>query len=840
MTLGTLRAAVLAGVSFAVFSTAALAQIETVVVTAEKRSENIQTVPIAITALSGEQMRAAQVHDVNDLQQIAPSLLVSTGSGDTTGGLVRIRGVGTTGNNAGLEASVGVFVDGVYRNRSAAALEDLLAVERVEVLRGPQGTLFGKNTTAGAISIISTKPTQEFYTTLSVSGGTLGTARVMGEINGGVTDTLALNLAAIYYKRDGFLTDVNDGHHSNARNHYGFKGQALWDPTSNLQVRVIADYTQKADSSSDAVYKLYSTRTEDLQDVIFSPLSLNFGKVFAQPVLLPSSGSANQSANFQAYHISTNFPRVSDVNDWGISGQVDWDIDGNASLTSISSYRDFKSLDSTDTDYSPADFIRAQNGRSELRNITQEVQLKANWHSVDWLVGGFYSDETVRALVPGTFGTDASLVWAHILNETGFFGVPGAAIGTDGGSQTLKCILGLPNTNALCIAHGLNLGNAPIFGLGDGVLWSFKTHGNSMSVFTHDVWHIDDQWSLTVGLRYNHENKHGTFDGGVPVWHSAAAQVVACGTTDPPAASTAITSSVAIFCHRAPYNQVISQESLTGTGNVSWKPTDRLMFYASYSRGYKAAPFNLDPSWHNAGAVNAFVKAEYDDNIELGARSQLFDGRAIVNLTLFHERFRDFQLNTFNGLTFAVTNFKHAFADGFELETTVEPLDGLTLNNSVTYADSQYGHDAVSICPPLTPALSLLIPVCPNGQRLTQAPLWTINSGVNYTTPLGFWSSNGFISFNANYRSSYNTGSDLNPNKLQPGFALVNGQIGMRSSDDMWEVALFGRNIFNEHYNVVAFNTPAEQAFGALSVNSAISVFPGDPATYGLTLTLHE
>jgi len=158
MTTAKLRTAAMAGASLALFSTAAFAQIETVVVTAERRSENVQTVPIAITALSSEQLRAAQIHDFNDLQQIAPSLLVSTGSGDTTGGLVRIRGVGTTGNNAGLEASVGVFVDGVYRNRSAAVLEDLLAIERIEVLRGPQGTLFGSGSEGGTLRFITPTP----------------------------------------------------------------------------------------------------------------------------------------------------------------------------------------------------------------------------------------------------------------------------------------------------------------------------------------------------------------------------------------------------------------------------------------------------------------------------------------------------------------------------------------------------------------------------------------------------------------------------------------------------------------------------------------------------------
>ena len=239
--------------------------------------------------------------------------------------------------------------------------------------------------------------------------------------------------------------------------------------------------------------------------------------------------------------------------------------------------------------------------------------------------------------------------------------------------------------------------------------------------------------------------------------------------------------------------------------------------------------------WRNQSlAATPFAKAEYDDNIELGGRSQLFDGRAIINLTLFHERFRDFQINTFNGLTFAVSNFRHVFADGVELESTFEPIDGLTLNESVTFANSRYGHDVPTVGFPLG------APTILAGHQLTQAPLWTINSGLNYSTPLDFWASTvGYVGVNANYRSSYNTGSDLNPNKLQPGFATVNGQIGIKSMDDFWDLSLFGRNMFNEHYNVVAFNTPAEQATGVPSVNSAISVFPGDPATFGITLSVH-
>jgi outer membrane receptor protein involved in Fe transport len=853
MKMHVMRSALLAAVSVAATSTPAMsAGIEVVTVTAERRSENIQTVPIAVTALTGQQLKNAQVHDFNDLQQLAPSLLVSTGSGDTTGGLVRIRGVGTTGNNAGLEASVGVFVDGVYRNRSASVLEDLLAVDRVEVLRGPQGTLFGKNTTAGAISIVSTKPSQDFYADVTGMVGTLGTGRVMGEINDGVTDTLAMSAAGVWYTRNGFLTDVNDGHHSNSRNHYSLKGQALWTPISDVSVRIIADYTQKADSSSDAAFALYSTRTRDLQDVAQSPLSANFGKVFPQLVTIPAVGSATQPANFKAYKIATNFPRVSDVNDGGVSGQIDWTVNEDMLLTSITAYRDFKSLDTTDTDYTPVDFIRAENGRGELRNISEEVQLKGTWGPVEWLAGVFYDDETVKTLTPGTFGTDANLVWAHLLNPLGAVGAPGPGIA----GQVNNCILGLPNIIPLCVANGLGGVHTPLFQPGDGVTWHFQTHGNSLSFFTHDTWNITDEISATMGLRYNHEAKHGTFDGGIPVWHAANAQIVACGTTDPYTASNALVGSFAIFCHRAPYDALVSEESLTGTGNVSWHPNDRLMFYASYSRGYKAPPFNMDPSWNTkppaapadvhshcpppspsssggpAGVCNLpFAKAEYNDNFELGARTQFWDGKALVNVTLFHERFRDFQINTYNGLTFSVANFKHVFADGVEIESTLQPIDNLTLNDSLTYSYAKYGHDVPTVGFPTGAPTQLA------GHLLTQAPVWTFNTGGEYTTPLGFWSSNGFINVNANYRSQYNTGSDLNVNKRQPGFVLVNGQFGIRTSDDKWEVGVWGRNIFNVHYNVVAFNTPVEQATGANSDRSAISVFPGDPATYGISLT---
>ncbi len=839
------RSLVLAALSTALLSTSAYA-IETVTVTAEKRSQDVQTVPIAVTAVSAEMLQKAQVKDFNDLQMVAPSLLVSTGSGDTSGGLVRIRGVGTTGNNAGLEASVGVFVDGVYRSRSAAALEDLIDVDHIEILRGPQGTLFGKNTTAGAITISTRKPSQELELEATASGGTLGNYRFTGHISGGVTDDLAFSLAGLVAHRDGFLVDVNDGHRSNSKDHWGVKGQMLWSPNSVVTLRVIGDYMQKADSGSDAPFKIYSTRDRLIQDVIQSPLSTNFGKVFPVPVTLGPSGGANQAVDYKTYRIASNYARISDVNDYGVSAQLDLAFNG-ATVTLISGYRHFASNDQSDPDYSPGDLLLITNARGLNQTFSEELQVKGVTGSLDWLAGGYLSSEKIQASGPLFWGTDSGLMLAHILNPAGAVGPAGAV------SSTQLCILGLANANPACVANGLGGVHAPLYAPGDGYIDHFQTTGSTASAFTHDIWHLNDELDLTLGARVNYERKHGQYDGGQMVWHSAAALAAACGSNVPPFSvdpahfnpSDNYFSAFNLLCPRAPYNGISTEGSLTGTGNLAWKPNDDMMFYLGYGRGFKTGPWNLDRNWRAAGDPTklfpapaaagyenslAHKKPEVSDSFELGSRMTFWDGRAIANTTLFYAKFHNFQINSFNGLAFAVENIPHVYSHGLEFEGAVEPIDDLRITAAATWAHSYYGHDTI------TPGLFGGAPVDRAGKTLTQAPRLTLNGSVGYDTQIATgW--RAFFNINANYRSKYNTGSDLNPNKLQEAFALVNAQIGARDEDGMWELTLWGRNIFNKHYNVVAFNTPFQQASATLSATSAISVFPGEPAVYGLTLS---
>ncbi len=724
-----------------------------------------------------------------------------------------------------------MFVDGVYRNRSATALEDLVDVERIEVLRGPQGTLFGKNTTAGAISIISKQPTFERDLEGSITGGNLAGLGVTAKASGGlIDDSLAGSIALNFNKRDGFLTDVNDGHRDNGKNHYSVKGQLLWLPNNDIKVHIVADYVEKNDSGSNAAFAFTSSRTTLFRDVANSAFASTPGLQFANPVPTLVGVAPPAAANYKNYKIASNGPRISNVKEYGISAQVDWDLGDKTSLTSITGYDRFYSYDSADVDYTPVDLFSpgGYGGSGTNALYSEELQLKGSTSWLDWLVGAFADDEKISANAPLRWGRDANLVLAGLLS-------PGQPIGNPANIaafQRARCVLGLTNTFAACLnrfgATGVNPGG--LFHNGDGYLDNFRQTGDSFSVFTHDTVHLTDELSLTAGVRFNQDQKRATYSG------TTTSQPGVCGDPNNGTGVDIIVpfAGFQILCGRQGYAQSSVERALTATANIAYQPTDTLLAFISYSRGYKAGPFNLNREAVN-NAINlpglAFVhaKPEFDDNFEAGIKSTLFDGLLLANLTVFHERFKNYQVNTFNGLTFFVINRQHAYSDGFEFETVFAPISGLTLTSSTTFAHARYGHDVATIAGDIVPLA---------GKALTQAPRWTFNLGGNYETPLESLGVTGFVGVNANYRSHYNTGSDLNPNKDQPAFWLASGHIGIRSASDAWELELWGRNLFNEHYNIVAFSTPFEGPTGA-PLNAAISVFPGEPATYGMTLTGH-
>ena len=296
-----------------------------------------------------------------------------------------------------------------------------------------------------------------------------------------------------------------------------------------------------------------------------------------------------------------------------------------------------------------------------------------------------------------------------------------------------------------------------------------------------------------------------------------------------------------------------SEDALTGTANLAYQWTKTLMTYVIFSRGYKAGGYNLDRDAGTAGGVVApkinpiRFRPETAESTEAGIRSSWFKGQLIANRTFFYMQFYDYQLNTFGGLGFTISNAGSVHAKGFELETVASPVDGLLLNAAATFSEAVYGarvftpgyHAGATgpggnVCG-ITPAalggnVAPAGPRCLQSNTITQAPKWTLTGGGRYEMPLEGLGWKAFIDANIIYRSHYNTGSDLDPEKVQDGFALVNGRIGVRTEDGRWEVSVWGRNIFDRHYKVVGFDSVAQ--------SGSSNVFPGEPATYGATVAV--
>src|SRR5688572_17313906 len=225
-----------------------------IVVTATRRNEALSDVPLAVSAVTAETLQNSGASDIRQLTQVSPSLLVSSTSSEAGAGVARIRGIGTVGDNPGLESSVAVFIDGVYRSRTSVGLTELGALDRIEVLRGPQGTLFGRNASAGLIAIITAKPNFKTSVNGQVDIGNYNMRRLELGATGPLSDTVAARIDGVYMKRDGFLEDVISGRDINDRNRWLVRGQLLFQPSDDLSFRLIADYAKRDEECCGAPY----------------------------------------------------------------------------------------------------------------------------------------------------------------------------------------------------------------------------------------------------------------------------------------------------------------------------------------------------------------------------------------------------------------------------------------------------------------------------------------------------------------------------------------------------------------------------------------------------------
>ena len=614
--------------------------VEEVVVTATKREESVQDVPIAVTALAGEDLLARGVQDLYGLQEVAPSLAVYSSNSTSNGGTLRIRGVGTTGNNPGLEAAVGTFIDGVYRSRAGLAFNDLDDIDRVEILRGPQGTLFGKNTVAGAINVVTRRPVFENSLAAKLGVGNLG-GREAGLVANAVLveDVLAGRLTLAHRERDGYYENVDSDAAYDNRDRYGVRGQLLWHPSDALEVRIIADFGEKDETCCPAAFW------------IPGPTSAVVALLGGDVAPFEVDGDLKVGLNYEPYER---------VEDRGISVDALFESDAGISFRYIGAVRDYAVARGQDIDFTGADILHPQDTDESFDNVSHEVHMFGANDDLSWLVGAYlYAEE---------LASDEYIVLSH-----------------DGG-RYIGALVGVPAIAPLFMGDPAGRG-VP----GQGYDAAFFTDTSGWALFTHNVWQVRPDFDVTLGLRYSSEDK----EGGAIINGAPFGEVV----NDPFCAVFGANPAFFSLCDNQSFRNEAGESTATGTVKGAWRLSEAAMAYASFGRGYKAGGFNLDQEAvgfrdPSGGFVDqSRFDAETSDSFELGLKVRAAGGRVTVNSALFHTTFHDFQLNTFTGLGFSVGNVSEATARGVEVESTIALGGGLFADLGVTYADARYGDD---------------------------------------------------------------------------------------------------------------------------------------------------
>ncbi|NBC87957.1 MAG: TonB-dependent receptor [Alphaproteobacteria bacterium] len=808
-----------------------------IIVTASKREQTLQEVPISVSVTSGETIEQAQIRDVLDLQTVTPSLRVSqlqTSSATT----FIIRGFGNGDNNFGIEPSVGVFIDGVFRSRSAGALGDLNNVQRIEVLNGPQSTLFGKNASAGVISVVTREPQYEFGGMVEAVYGNFNQVFLRGDITGPITDNIAFSLDGTYQRRDGFGEIVNLDEEINNRNRWSARGQLLIEPTPDFKIRAIADYAR-------------------IDEICCQTATLVAG---------PTAGAIQAlggqfSTDFFAYENFLNVVPVNENDNYGGSVQMDYQA-GPISITSITAYRELKNFFNQDIDFTSAD-IATETRDQEVQTFTQEIRISSDFDGpFNFLLGGFYFDETIEQV-------------SSVENGTDFRGFGDLLAGGPGTLNFVEQQLGLPQNSIL---------STPLL-----TSENFRMENTAWSIFgTFDLEPVDGL-VFTLGFNYTDDEKQfalsqQSFDplAQINLVDAVIVGEIAQATATPPAnigpaeiaafqqanpqAFAAIAGAatdpatnpllpLAALQFQPPFLSVpnavepgrTNDDELTYLLRASYQISPEVNVYASYATGFKASSVNLSrdsrpllgdfepgpglstilapPSpildaglaTPNLTTGSRFAGPEEAEVYEIGMKAQ-WEGFGF-NLALFDQTIEGFQSLAFTGLGFALANAGEQSVKGFEFDATINPVDGLVLTFATTYLDALYDDFTGSPLGDLT------------GQRPGGIPEWAIATSATYTHE--FDSGSRIIT-----RLDYNHESNQDINNGLPTFnaQLGNTRIFRRevnlvnasttlALDNGLEVGAFARNLLNDQYILTVFDGVAQAG--------TVSGYPSQPRTYG-------
>ena len=829
-------AAVLAGTATAQDVTA----LEEIVVTATKREQTLQDVPVAVTVTPVETIQKASIQDITDLASIVTSLRVTTLQTSTQTNFV-IRGFGNGANNPGIEPSVGVFIDGVYRSRSAGAIGDLIDVSRVEVLRGPQSTLFGQNASAGVISVVTQKPQFEWSGLVEGTLGNYNQQILKSKVTGPISDTVAFSLTSTLNKRDGYFRELVTNTYINDRDRSDVRGQLLWKASDALEVRFVADLSN-IDELCCGVSNLLNGPTGA---VIQSPI-VN-GRIY--PGVANAAGAPYDRAAYL-----NKLPR-NIVKNSGFSLHLDWDL-GDFNLASITSSRNQKTSFDYDFDFTSGSLGEYNVNTGDIDTVTQELRLSYDaGGTIRGLVGAYYFDEKVKYDNTILLGT-AFRNYAGVLTNPAN---PAAGLQT---FPSLEAALGLPV--------------GTFFRANTGTTINTKQDNDAYNLFGQLDFDINDRVTLTAGAAYTNTKKDVNFAvtnseafSGVDLVQLGFAQIFGAltgGRAPTPAnfaafpaqASLADTASVRAcvagqpafpagpLCNSGlglyalqflspvvPYAESSDDSKTTYTVRLAFEASDNLNVYGGISTGFKATSWNLSRDSKPfapatparsplGGAVNPwyprygtrYALPEESTVKEIGVKGRW--ERVAVNFALFDQEIKNFQANTFLGTGFVLGNAGKQSTQGFELETQFKLSNAWQLDFSTTYLDPKYDSYPNAQGPNGTQDLS--------GRRPAGIHEWSVSTGLTYNWSVG--AVDGFARADYLYESKVQAVDNLPMSLASRQVNTLNASVGF--AREGWDFMVWGRNLTDDNYLL--------SAFPAVAQTGSFSGYPNQPRTYGVTV----
>jgi iron complex outermembrane receptor protein len=773
-----------------------------IIVTARRRQETAQEVPVAISVIRGDSIEATGNFNVVKLQQLAPTLQVYTSNPRNTS--VNIRGLGVPFGltSDGFEQGVGIYVDDVYNSRVAAATFDFLDVDQVEVLRGPQGTLYGKNTTAGAINITTNQPTFDFEGRAEVSVGNLNYRQAKAAISGPLTDKIAARIAIAATSRRGTLYNVTSDRWINEQDNLGLRGQLLFQPNEDLSITVAGDYSKQNPEGYGTTYvrvgRTQRALARQYDALVAAVNAANPGRNYAVPSTNPYDRLTDLDASLNAGN------KIG-----GASVRVKWDV-GPGTFTSISAWRFWDWKPENDRDFTGLSIVSKSQNPSQQDQYSQEFRYNYEGDKIDFVVGLFGFKQRIDTQGTEQQGADASK-WS----------LTGAL------ADNPAVLQGLTATNTQYLKS------------------------TSAALFGQLSWKVTDALTIQPGARVNYDKKSGFYRRVVT---NGAGQIINCT----PAPGTSLPAILAAQCGVYQPQESAPSDSawnFTYDLNVNYKVAPDILAYATYAKSFKTLGINQNGLPLNAdNTVNydaSTVKPESIDHFEIGLKTQFFDRRATFNLSAFRTDIKDFQA-TVNGGQFGTVRGYLANADkvrtqGIEADLKIVASDRFTAYANGAYTDAKYKKFTNAPCPPELSGGTLqganAVPdysqpgvpgaLSPrqcdiSGQRLPGVSKWAFSYGAETNVPVTLLAKEGqvYLGVDGNYRSHWNSNASPSAYTDIKGYALTNFRVGFRGEG----LDVFGwvRNAFDVNYIELLQVAPGNTGLIAGQV--------GDARTWGGTV----